>query len=110
MKKSTIGFICLIVGTFAVLTLLPHFAFAQNFGGVGGDQLSQRVGGLTNDLISVVLPAISILGRVYAAILAVSGDQGAKGRMILIIVACIVGCLAPIIIHWLQGAVSGGGF
>ncbi len=90
------------------MTLYPHFAFAQSYGGVGADELSGRVAGLTGKLITVVLPAISILGLVYAAILAVSGDQGAKGRMILIIIACIVGCLAPIIIHWLQGAVGGG--
>lgn len=98
-----------MVGFFAVLTLYSSSSFAQDMGGVGGDALSQRVNGLTNKIIGTILPAISILGLVYSAILAASGDQGAKSRMVLVIIASIVGFLAPILIRWFQSAVSGGG-
>ena len=110
MNKQVIWVVALLVGVFMFFTFCPDVSFAQDFGGVGGDALSQRVNGLTNKIIGTILPAISILGLVYSAILAASGDQGAKSRMVLVLIACAVGLLAPIVIHWLQGAVSGGGF
>lgn len=87
----------------------PHVSLADDFGGIGADALSQRVGGLTNKIIGTILPAISILGLVYSSILAASGDQSSKGRMVLIIIASCIGFLAPIVIRWFQGAVGGGG-
>ncbi len=97
-----------MAGIFGLFLLSPHFAFADDFGGIGGDALGQRVNGLTSRIIGTVLPAISCLGLVYAAILAASGDQGAKARMVLILFASAVGMLAPIVIHWLQSAVGTG--
>lgn len=99
-----------MVGIFSFVVFYSNSSFAQDMGGIGGDALSQRVNGLTNKIIGTILPAISILGLVYSAILAASGDQGAKGRMVLIIIASIVGFLAPMLIRWFQSAVSGGGF
>ncbi len=110
MNKQTFWMIAFMVGVFACLTFCPETSFAQDFGGIGGDALSQRVNGLTSKIIGTILPAISILGLVYSAILAASGDQGAKGRMVLVIIASVVGFLAPILIRWFQSAVSGGGF
>lgn len=110
MNKHVFGMVFLMAGIFLIFAFYPDICFGQEFGGVGGDQLSQRVGGLTNKIIGTILPAISILGLVYSAILAASGDQGAKGRMVLVIIASVVGFLAPVVIRWLQGAVSGGGF
>ena len=101
--------VCLIVGIGVLFTLYPHFSFADDMGGIGGDALSQRVSGLTSKIIGTILPAISILGLVYAAILAASGDQSAKARMVLIIIASVVGFIAPIVIRWFQGAVGAGG-
>ena len=109
MRKSIIWTVCLILGMCLVVTLFPQLSLAD-VGGVGGDALSQRVNGLTNKIIMTILPAVSILGLVYSAILAASGDQGAKPRMILVIIASIVGFLAPIVIRWFQGAVGAGGF
>ncbi len=110
MNKQIIWMVVILVGVFAVLALYPNTSFAQDYGGIGGDALSQRVNGLTNKIIGTILPAISILGLVYSAILAASGDQGAKGRMVLVIIASVVGFLAPVVIRWFQGAVNGGGF
>ena len=101
--------VCLFVGIGLLVVFQPHLAFADDFGGIGADALSQRVGGLTNKIIGTILPAISILGLVYASILAASGDQGAKARMVLILIASCIGFLAPIVIRWFQGAVGAGG-
>jgi hypothetical protein len=99
-----------MVGILAFITFYSNSSFAQDMGGIGGDALSQRVNGLTSKIIGTILPAISILGLVYSAILAGTGDQGAKSRMVLVLIASIVGFLAPMLIHWLQGAVNGGGY
>ena len=87
-----------------VTLLMPELSFAQ-YGG-GGD-FQSKIGGVTRGLVDVLLPAVSVLGLVYAAILAATGDAEAKSRMVLIAVASIVGFLAPMIIHWLQN-ISGG--
>ena len=90
----------LIAGTVSLFTFFPESALAQSFG--GGADLEGRVTGLTNSLIKFVLPAVSILGLIYAAILASVGDAAARPRMIMISVASVVGFMAPVIIKWLQ--------
>ena len=87
----------------AVMTLMPEMAFAD----YGGGEFQSRMSGLTRNLVNVLLPAVSILGLVYAAILAAMGDEGSKQRMIMVAVASIVGFLAPILIRWLQ-SIAGG--
>lgn len=79
-------------------------ALAQSFGGSG---FESRIQGFTNNLMSVILPAVAILGLLYAAMLAASGDEGAKKRMILVVIASVIGFLAPLIIRWFQSAVGG---
>lgn len=108
MKPSTLWTVCLVAGIFGIFLFAPHMAFADDFGGIGADPLAQRVNGLTSKIIGTILPAISILGLVYSAILAASGDQSSKARMILVLIACAVGLLAPVVIHWLQAAVGSG--
>ncbi len=82
---------------------MPELALAQ----YGGGDFQSKIGGVTRGLVNVLLPAVSVLGLVYAAILAATGDAEAKSRMVLIAVASIVGFLAPMIIRWLQ-SISGG--
>lgn len=79
-------------------------------GGIGGGDLASKMNGLTQQVIGVILPAVSVLGLVYAAILAATGDQGAKQRMVLVLFASVVGFIAPIIINWLKSASGAGGF
>lgn len=79
--------------------MYPDFAMAQ----FGGGAFERKVDGVTNGLIKFLLPAASILGLVYAAILAATGDESAKSRMVLIAICSVVGMLAPLIIGWLQG-------
>lgn len=87
----------------AAMTLVPDLAFAD----YGGGEFQNRMGGLTRNLVNVLLPAVSILGLVYAAILAAMGDEGSKSRMVLVVIACVVGFLAPLFIRWLQSATGG---
>ena len=56
-----------------------------------GSGFESRMKGLTNQLMTVILPLISVLGLVYAVILALTGDGAAKGRIIMVIVCSIVG-------------------
>ena len=78
-------------------------AFAQA-GGLGGSGLESRIKGLTGSIVTVILPAISILGLIYSAILAATGDQSARPRIVLVLFASVIGFLAPMIISWLQKA------
>lgn len=89
---------------FATLMMLaPDIACAD----YGGGEFQNRMSGLTRNLVNVFLPAVSILGLVYAAILAAMGDEGSKSRMVLVVIACVVGFLAPLFIRWLQSATGG---
>ena len=83
-----------------LMILVPEISMAQV---IGGGDLKGKVDGITKGITNFLLPAVSILGLVYSAILAASGDSEAKSRMVLIMCASIVGFLAPLIIRWLQG-------
>ena len=100
MSKNS--FWCVVtVGVICLVAFFPEYSFAQVIGGGGFEGKLQS---LTNSIINVILPAVSILGLVYAAILAVTGDGAAKQRMIFVVIASIVGFLAPIIISWFKSA------
>ena len=85
----------------AVLNL-PDLALAW-----GSSSFESRIRSFTDSLMSVVLPAVAILGLLYAAMLAMGGDEGAKRRMVLVVIASVVGFLAPPIIRWFQSAAVG---
>jgi len=98
MNKSSVMAVCFLVGIVSILILVPDLAHAQ-YGGMGFESKMQ---GLTTKLISVVLPLVSVLGLVYAVLLALTGDGAAKGRIIMVIVCSVIGFLAPHIIGWFQ--------
>ena len=86
------------------LLWFANTALAQLWGGSG---FEGKISSFTDNLISVILPAAAILGLLYAAMLAIIGDEGAKKRMVLVIAACVIGFLAPLIIRWFQSAAVG---
>ena len=98
MKKNNLLQLAL-TGFALVMILCPDLAFAQFAGG----ELQSKVNGVTSGLINFLLPAAATIGLIYSAILAASGDAGARQRMTLIAVCSVVGMLAPLIIRWLQG-------
>lgn len=87
-----------MIGVMGSFAFFPEFAFA----GFGG--FESRVQSLTRSVVTIVLPALSILGLIYASMLAVIGDAGAKSRITTVVVCSVVGFLAPLIIRWLQSA------
>lgn len=89
----------LMIAVVAVMAFMPDVAHAQFAGG-----FESKMQGLTTKLITVILPLVSVLGLVYAVILALTGDGSAKGRIIMVIVCSIIGFLAPHIIGWFQSA------
>jgi len=99
INKSNLLSLGLMVGLFTLLAFYPDSAFAQIGGG-----FESKMQGLTTKLITVILPLVSVLGLVYAVILALTGDGAAKGRIIMVIVCSIVGFMAPHIIGWFQSA------
>ncbi|MGE4107369.1 MAG: TrbC/VirB2 family protein [Bacteriovoracia bacterium] len=97
MTKSTYGWVFMI-GFIGMLSLMLLSEPAMAFG------FESKMQNLTGQLINTVLPLMSILGLVYAAILALSGDAAAKAKIITVIAVSVVGFLAPAIIQWLQRA------
>ena len=83
----------------AILMLFPEISFAQ-FGGSGFENKIQNI---NSSLITRILPLLSVLGLVYASVLAINGDEGAKGKILMVLIASVVGFLAPTIIEWLKG-------
>lgn len=98
MSKNQLWML-VFAGLALVMIFCPDLAMAQFAGG----GLEDKVRGVTSGLINFILPAASVLGIVYAAILAATGDASAKQRMVLVVVASIVGFLAPLLIRWIQG-------
>ena len=87
----------LFAGFGLLMFFCPELVMAQYAGG-----LETKLNGVTSGLINFLLPAASVIGLVYAAILAATGDASAKQRMVLIVIASIVGFLAPLVIRWLK--------
>ena len=81
------------------MVVCPDVALAQ-FGGGG---LESKVQGVTNGLLTFLLPAASCIGLIYSAVLAATGDASARQRMVLVAVTSVIGMMAPLIIRWLQG-------
>lgn len=96
MNYKNIGCLLLILGVFVVTLLYPEVVLAYEF--------QAKTQALTSNLITTVLPLLSTLGLVYAVILALTGDGGAKARIIAVICCSIVGFLAPQFIAWLKVA------
>lgn len=86
-----------------VLTLafVPFYLEAQPF--FTGGAFESKLGNLRDSLIGVVLPLVSTIGLVYAAILAISGSGEGRGKVVGVVVMSIVGFMARYIIEFFQG-------
>lgn len=99
MNKENMISMGFMIALVAFVAFMPDLAHAQFAGG-----FESKMQGLTTKLITVILPLVSVLGLVYAVILALTGDGAAKGRIIMVIVCSIIGFMAPHIIGWFQSA------
>lgn len=89
----------LAVGISAFFILVPEVSFAQ-FGGSG---FEDKVRNINSNLITRILPLLSVLGIFYGATLAITGDGEAKGKIVTILVVSVIAFLAPMLIEWLKG-------
>lgn len=100
MSKSIFyGF--LIIFTFMCL-ICPELVLA----GVVKSGFENKMANLQSKFSSFVLPVMSVLGLVIAAILAATGNEGAKSKIWFCLIGSGVGFLAPYIIGWLQGVLN----
>ena len=79
--------------------LIPSSVLAQ------AANFETKVNSLTDLIVGKILPAVAVFGLVYASILAASGDESSKKRMVLVVVASIVGLLAKFIFPMFASAV-----
>jgi len=85
------------------LVLYPDIAFAIP-GSASG--LESKMANLQSKLIGSILPLMSAIGLIWAAILGVQGNPESKEKIKLIVFCSIVGFLAPMIINWVRSVVG----
>jgi hypothetical protein len=100
MKTSYLYiFLCL----FALVCLLcPEIVLAS----VVKSGFENRMINLQNKFSTFILPVMSVLGLVVAAILAATGNESAKSKIWFCLIGSGVGFLAPYIIGWMQGILN----
>ena len=99
MKKFFDTKFFIVMGCMALVCFFPEMVEAQ-FGRSGG--FESKLGNLRDALIGVVLPLISSIALVYAAMLALSGSGEGRGKVIGVVVMSIVGFLSRYIIEFFQ--------
>lgn len=97
LKKYSLP--CFLLFVIGLMLFTPELALAQS------GSFDSKVNSITNMIVGKILPAVAVFGLVYAAILAATGDESSKRRMVLVIVASIVGILAKFVIPMFQSAV-----
>ena len=85
-----------------VCALFPELSFA----GVVKSGFENKMSALQSKFTGVILPIMSVFGLVYAAILAATGNEGAKGKITFCIIGSITVFLAPYIIGCIQGVLG----
>lgn len=98
MKNKQLSTTFFFTAMAAIAILMPEMALATGF--------ETKMGNLRDNLIGTVLPLVSTIGLVYAAILAVSGSSESKGKVITVLAMSVVGFMAKFIIEFLKGTVG----
>ena len=80
--------------------VLPELGFTQY-----GD-FQSKMTGLTQKLLTVFLPAGSILGLIWCAVLGLSGNPEAKQKMGVVLACCVFGLFAPAVIRLISSGMN----
>ena len=83
--------------------LVPVLAHAQF--GVGGG-FEGKLRNLQDALIGTILPMVSTIGLVYAAILSISGSGEGRGKVVGVVFMSVVGFMARYIIEFFKNIAS----
>ncbi len=85
-----------------VVFVMPELAEA----GVVKSGFENKMENLQQKFSTFILPVMSVLGLVIAAILAATGNENAKSKIWFCLIGSGIGFLAPYIIGWLQGVLN----
>ncbi|MBF0361155.1 MAG: hypothetical protein HQK49_09095 [Oligoflexia bacterium] len=92
---------------FLIAILLVAFFSTDLFADVlGGGGFEAKVKGLQDKFLNVILPIMAVFGLGYAGILAATGNESAKGKIVLCLIGSAVAFLAPYIIAFVQSAIG----
>ena len=89
------------LATITAFFVLATEGYAQNLLG-GGGVFQSKLGNLRDVLIGTILPLISTIGLVYAAILSMTGSGEGRSKVISIIAMSVIGFMAKYIIQFFQ--------
>lgn len=101
-KRSICVFMSLLLVSLLVFLLFPEGVNAL----ILKSGFESKMSHLQRNLSSFVLPVMSVLGLIMAAILAAIGNESAKSKIWLCLIGSGIGFLAPYIIGWLQRILS----
>ncbi|MBF0362742.1 MAG: hypothetical protein HQK49_17115 [Oligoflexia bacterium] len=73
---------------------------------IGGSGFENKIKSLQDKFLNVILPIMAVFGLGYAGVLAATGNEGAKGKIVLCLIGSAVAFLAPYIIAFVQSAVG----
>ncbi|MBF0363678.1 MAG: hypothetical protein HQK49_21850 [Oligoflexia bacterium] len=92
-----------IIAIVALVFVINSDVFALT---VGGGGFESKVKSLQDKFLNVILPIMAVFGLGYAGILAATGNEGAKGKIVLCLIGSAVAFLAPYIVAFVQSAVG----
>ena len=98
-----LGFILYVLLSALIVILLTNDLFADVLSGGG---FETKVKGLQDKFLNVILPIMAVFGLGYAGILAATGNESAKGKIVLCLIGSAIAFLAPYIIAFVQSAIG----
>lgn len=99
LNLANLSALGLILGIVAIY-LVPELAFADPY---TKDGFVNTTKNLQDSFINTILPLMSILGLAWAGILAATGNEGARGKIMIILFGSLMGFFAPYIIGFIKG-------
>jgi hypothetical protein len=90
----------------ATLPALIMMGVLLLFPELGHCSVESTLSNISSRLISVILPLVSILGLVFAAISFAMGNPNARGHLMLAIFGAAVGFGAPSIVAFIRGLIQ----
>lgn len=100
MNKQHLLKILAVIAVMSLCLFMPDPVHAQL--GIGGGGFEGKMRNLQDALIGTVLPLVSTIGLVYAAILSMSGSGEGRGKVVSVVVMSIIGFMARYIIEFFK--------
>jgi hypothetical protein len=95
--KRTLSIVLPALMIMGIVLLIPDLGYCS---------VESTLSNISTRLISTILPLVSILGLVFAAISFAMGNPNARGHLMLAIFGAAVGFGAPSIISFIRGLIQ----